>query len=212
MALFQKKPQTSSSAPFYTLGLTKTVLIVGLGNPGNEHTKTRHNLGFICIDAFAQSQEFPSWTDKKDLKCQITQHNLGDVRVILMKPTTYMNNSGEAVQAIQQFYKISNNQTVVVHDELDIEFGQIRTRIGGSDAGNNGIKSILQHVGEDFARVRIGIGPKHPPEMDSADFVLQKISSTEKKHFNNLMREVESILVEFVYNGKLAHETRGFLF
>src|SRR5205807_917567 len=113
MALFQKKPQTSSSAPLYTLGLNKTVLIVGLGNPSKQYADTRHNLGFRCVDAFAQQHEFPAWTARKDLKSHLTSHNIGDARVILAKPTTFMNKSGEAVQAVQQFYKLPANQMVV---------------------------------------------------------------------------------------------------
>lgn len=209
MALFQKKPQTISSAPLYTVGLNKTILIAGLGNPDKKYSETRHNLGFMCVDAFVKRHDFPAWTEKKDMRSYITWQNFGDVRVIIIKPTTYMNQSGEALQAVMRFYKIPNRQVAVVHDELDIPFGQIRTRLGGSSAGHNGIKSILQHVEGDVNRVRIGIGK--PIDNASADFVLQKLTSQEQKELPGLLKEVESILVEYIYRGDLISETRTFI-
>lgn len=212
MALFQRRPQVSDPVNYITLGLNKTVLIVGLGNPGKEYEDTRHNIGFLCLDEFAKANDFGGWVDKKDLKCRLAQQTLADTRVILCKPTTFMNLSGEAVQAVSSFYKIHPSQIVVVHDELDIDFGHIRTRAGGSAAGHNGIKSVIQHLGEDFARIRIGIGPKNPPQIDSADFVLQKFSSDEQSHLGELTRETSAIISEAVYaNGHLPAETRNFL-
>lgn len=212
MALFQRKvPDVGSSMPIYTLGLQKSALIVGLGNPGGEYDGTRHNIGFACLDALATSQGIDSWTNKKDLKCTLATGNVGDTRVILCKPTTFMNLSGEAVQAVSHFYKVELSNTVVVHDELDIDFGQIRTRLGGSDAGHNGIKSIIQHLGLDFGRVRIGVGPKTPAVMDSADFVLAKFSDKEQPQLKNLFQESTAILTEFIHSNNLPAETRTFL-
>lgn len=209
MGLFQKKPDTSSSAPLYTLGLSKNLLIVGLGNIGAEYTATRHNIGFECLDALAQSQEFDPWVEKKDLKCLLTAKNLGNTRVILIKPTTFMNNSGEAVQAASHFYKIPTSNILVVHDELDIPFGQIRTRMGGSAAGNNGIKSTIQHIGEEFGRMRIGI--KSPTKMQPTDFVLAKFSEDEQEKLPALKKEVTAMLTEYIYGGQLTSETRSFM-
>jgi PTH1 family peptidyl-tRNA hydrolase len=212
MALFQRRPQVSDPVNYITLGLNKSILIVGLGNPGDEYDGTRHNVGFKALDAFAKSNDFGAWTTKKDLKCLLVTKTLGDTRVVLCKPTTYMNNSGEAVQAASSFYKIHPNQTVLVHDELDINFGQIRTRVGGSAAGHNGIKSVIQHIGEEFARIRIGIGPKTPEQMDSADFVLKKFSKSEQAKMPELIREASAIISEAVYaNGQVGAETRSFL-
>lgn len=142
MALFFRKPDTESTAPLYTLGLNKTVLIVGLGNIGKDYVGTRHNIGFECVDNLAKALELQDWTSKKDLKCQISIGKAADQRIILAKPSTLMNLSGEAVQALMHFYKIPASDLLVVHDELDIPFGQIRTRIGGGSAGHNGIKSV----------------------------------------------------------------------
>lgn len=210
MALFQKNPYTQTEQqPLYTLGQEKTVLIVGLGNVGPKFQSTRHNVGFICVDNFAEAHEFPAWHEKKDLKCFLTTKNLGSTRVILAKPTTLMNLSGEAVQALVHFYKIGDKDLLVVHDELDIPFGQIRTRIGGSAAGHNGIKSIIEHHGEQFGRVRIGI--KAATKMEATDFVLAKFSKEEQEHLKALTREVVSILTEYTYQGELPIETRSFM-
>lgn len=210
MALFQRKPDVGSSIPLYSLGLQKNVLIVGLGNIGKEFDGTRHNIGFAIVDALASSQGL-DWTGKKDLKCQLAMGTIGDTRVILCKPTTMMNLSGEAVQAVSNFYKIGKANTVVVHDELDVDFGQIRTRLGGGSAGNNGIKSVTQHMGEDYGRVRVGIGPKTPEQMDSADFVLAKFNAEQQAQLKNLYQEATAILTEYIHSGQLPHETRSFI-
>lgn len=212
MALFQRNPFTGGeNKPLYTLGLNKSVLIVGLGNEGKEYDGTRHNVGFACVDAMAKAHSLDKWVIKKDLKCQLALGNVGGSRVILAKPTTMMNLSGQAVQAVQRFYKLTNSETVVVHDELDIDFGQIRCRVGGSHAGNNGVKSLIEHLGEDFGRVRVGIGPKNPEQIDSADFVLSQFNKTEQANLKNLAREVTAILTEFTASGDLPHETRNFI-
>ena len=140
MALFQKKSETSSSAPLYTLGLQKSLLIIGLGNPGNKYDGTRHNIGFACVDHLAAKLDFPPWTTKKDLKCVLTSQTISGNRILLIKPTTYMNLSGQAAISVQNFYKIPLTSTVSVYDELDIPYGQIRMRVGGSSAGHNGVQ------------------------------------------------------------------------
>ena len=212
MALFQKRPDVGSTQPIYSLGLETMILIVGLGNIGKQYDSTRHNIGFAVVDRFAAKQDFPSWIIKKDLKSMISVHTMGSARVVLMKPTSFMNNSGEAVQAVQRFYRIDPAKTLIVHDELDIDFGQIRTRMGGGPAGHNGIKSIIEHGGEETGRMRIGIGPKKPEAIDNTDFVLAKFSPDETKHFEALTRETNSILTEYIYgNGQLTAETRSFI-
>jgi PTH1 family peptidyl-tRNA hydrolase len=210
MGLFQRQP-TTEHAQLYTIGMQKSKLIVGLGNIGREYEGTRHNIGFACVDYFAKTNEFPAWVHKKDLKCDFSSHNLAGTRVILIKPGTYMNLSGEAVQAVQAFYKLPNFDTIVVHDELDLPFGQIRTRPGGSDAGNNGIKSIIQHLGEDFNRVRIGVANKISDKADSAEFVLDKFSKDEAKQLDSLYKEVNAVLNEAILAEQFPTDTRNFL-
>lgn len=214
MSLFQNRPQASDTHNYYTVGLNKTALIIGLGNPGKEYNLTRHNVGFYLLDQFvAKQDEMQDWINKKDLKCHLSQGQFGDTRVYMIKPTTFMNLSGEAVQAVVNFYKISADFTVVIHDELDINFGQIRLRVGGSSAGHNGIKSVTQHLSPDYGRIRVGIGPKTPAQIDSADYVLQRFSSAEQDQLPNLAKETAAILTEFIYSGQaLPTETRSFLY
>lgn len=210
MALFHRKEKDSSSIPYYTFGMHKSLLIVGLGNVGEAYQHTRHNLGFAAVDHFAQAHDFPDWKEKKELRCFITKQTFGDVQVVLMKPTTLMNNSGLAVQAVSRFYKLQPVSVVVVHDELDVPFGQIRMRVGGGSAGHNGVKSVIQHIGAEFGRVRIGIGGNRPQQMDHSDYVLGKLSKAELAEMGNLQRECTSILTEYVYRGELLSETRSF--
>jgi PTH1 family peptidyl-tRNA hydrolase len=212
MALFQRRPQTSDPTNYYTVGANKDVLLVGLGNPGKKYELTRHNAGFMNIDEFVdRTEEMDKWMEKKDLKCLLSTGRMGQNRVIAVKPTTYMNLSGESVQAVINFYKIPADKVAVIHDELDIDFGQIRLRRGGSAAGHNGIKSLIRHIGEDFSRIRIGVGPKKPASIASEDFVLQKFTPQQQEQLPNMKREVTAILNEFLYGTELPHDTRSFL-
>jgi PTH1 family peptidyl-tRNA hydrolase len=208
MALFQKKPQVQDNAPLYTLGANKTVLIVGLGNPGKQYDGTRHNIGFAVLDEFAAKNDFPGWVVKKDLKCQLTSTNLGENRVVLCKPDTFMNNSGQAGQAVQRFYRAYNQNTLAVYDELAIKFGQLRTRTGGSDAGHNGVKSLIQHLGDDFGRLRIGVGSEISQKADAANFVLGKFTKDERTTLPLIIREANALITEYIFSGQLSHETR----
>lgn len=206
--MFQKKPDVSSSAPAYTIGANKSILVIGLGNPGKEYEGTRHNAGFTVVEYFAKQNDFPGWTEKKDLKCLLTYKNLGDNRVVLCLPTTFMNLSGEAAHAVQRFYRIYNQNTLAVYDELAIPLGQLRTRVGGADAGHNGVKSLIQHLGEDFGRLRIGVNNELVQITDSADFVLKKFLKEEQVHLPQIMRESNALITEFIYGDELKAETR----
>lgn len=212
MAFLQNRPNVGQATQFYTLGQNKTILVVGLGNVGKEYVNTRHNIGFACVDAFAETNNFDKWIEKKDLKAFFTSGTLGDTRVIIIKPTTLMNLSGQAVQAAASFYKIDPERVIVIHDELDIPFGQIRTRVGGSSAGHNGVKSVTGVIGENYGRLRVGIGPKTPEQIDSADFVLGRFTKEQQAEINNLTRETNAILSEYIFgNAQLPHETRSFI-
>jgi PTH1 family peptidyl-tRNA hydrolase len=210
MALFQKKPQATDNIPIYTIGANKTALSIGLGNPEAKYSGTRHSIGFAALDYFAEKNDFPAWINKRDLKCELTTATLGDTRVILCKPTTYMNLSGEAAQAVQHFYKVYNQKTLAIYDELAIQFGQLRTRVGGSDAGHNGVKSLTQHLGEDYARLRIGVGNDISEKADSANFVLGKFTKEEQENIDKILREANSLINDFIFGG-LPHETRNVL-
>lgn len=213
MALFHRREQEQNEA-LYTVGVNTTLentkLIVGLGNIGAKYDLTRHNVGFYCLDSLAEAEN-GSWSDKKSLKSLICDLKISSSRIILCKPTTFMNLSGEAVQAVQHYFKISNENTLVVYDDLDVNFGQIRTRVGGGSAGHNGMKSLIQHIGEDFGRIRVGIGNEFSDKLDSADFVLQKFSKTEQEKLKLLSNEVTSVINEAVFGGSLAADTRSFI-
>ena len=212
MALFTRRPQAGEAIQLYTVGQHRSTLLVGLGNIGKQYDGTRHNIGFYCIDRFVAKQEAMSgWIEQKDLKCYVSKGRIGDEQVLAIKPTTFMNLSGQAVQAIAHFYKIAPADIAVIHDELDIPFGQIRLRRGGASAGHNGIKSVSQAIGEDYGRIRVGIGPKQPSEIDSADFVLQKFTPGQQAQLPNLAQEVNAILSEYVYSHQLPQDTRTFL-
>lgn len=212
MGLFQKQPSYTDVQQLFSMGQNKTLMIVGLGNIGKEYEGTRHNIGFEAVDALAKTkEELSEWQDKKNFKAYFGIGQFGDTRVIVVKPTTLMNLSGQAVDAVANFYKIAPSQTLVIHDELDINFGQIRTRAGGSSAGHNGVQSIIDTIGDNFNRIRIGVGPKVPEKIDAADFVLGKFSSLESKHLDDLNKEVVSIMIEYIYSGEINQETRSFL-
>lgn len=211
MGLFVKRNSDSESQPLYNTVHGHVILFVGLGNVGKQYQATRHNIGFACLDNFAEQHEFPAWIEKKDLRCHVTTRVIGDSKIILIKPTTFMNDSGQSVMNVQQYFKITNSDTIVVHDDLDIQFGHIRARIGGGSAGNNGIKSLIQHCEENFGRIRIGIKNELLDKIDSADFVLAKFSKEEQGSLPELYREVSAILSEYTANHELPHDTRNFL-
>lgn len=146
-------------------------LIVGLGNPGQDYAKTRHNFGFMAVEELARRHNLAFTRAEK--KAQIADGLIGDKRVLLVKPQTYMNDSGLAVRALLDFYKIDLTQMIVAADDLDIPFGTLRIRKGGSDGGQRGVRSMIQHLGtKEFARARMGIG-RPPGKMDPAAYVLR---------------------------------------
>lgn len=137
-------------------------LFVGLGNPGAEYALNRHNVGFMAVDAIAAAQGFPAW--RKRFSGLAAEGKLGDETVLLLKPQTYMNESGRSVGEAVRFYKLDLDDVIVFHDELDLALGKVRVKKGGGVAGHNGLKSLTAHIGNDYVRVRIGIG--HPGHKD----------------------------------------------
>ncbi len=147
----------------------ENILIVGLGNPGKQYVDTRHNIGFKVIDEIAKvySCDFT----KSKFSAQITSFSQKNKKIFLLKPETYMNNSGVSVRAALDFYKLIPKNVIVVHDDIDLDLGRIKIKIGGGSAGHNGIRSIDSHIGKEYLRVRVGVGrPDH--KMDVSNFVL----------------------------------------
>jgi PTH1 family peptidyl-tRNA hydrolase len=134
------------------------LLIVGLGNPGAAYARNRHNIGFMAVDAIAREHRFPPFRSR--FQGGISDGSIGDVKAALLMPQTYMNDSGLSVGAAMRFFKLELKAVVVLHDELDLAPSKVRVKVGGGNAGHNGLRSITAHVGNDYKRVRLGIG--HP--------------------------------------------------
>lgn len=156
------------------------LLIIGLGNIGNEYENTRHNVGFMIIDKIKEDYNFPDWKEKN--KYFFSKNKIENIDIILAKPTTYMNLSGEAVLALSSMYKIPPQDIIVIHDDLDLETARIKIKQGGGNGGHNGLKSIDKAIGQNYHRIRIGID--HPrnytPQIDVASYVLGKFKKDEK--------------------------------
>jgi PTH1 family peptidyl-tRNA hydrolase len=151
-------------------------LLVGLGNPGQEYALNRHNVGFMAVDAIAAAHVYPAW--RKRFSGLAAEGRLGREPVMLFKPQTFMNESGRAVGEAARFYKLELGDIVVFHDELDLAPGKVRVKIGGGVAGHNGLKSLSAHIGNDYVRVRIGIG--HPGRKDRVSgYVLHDFSKAD---------------------------------
>ena len=183
--------------------MSNTKLIVGLGNPGPRYARNRHNIGFQCVDLLARRHQLDmgrlqhrasvgnGWLTRRDQRC----------KVILAKPLTYMNASGQAVGPLLRFYQIEPEDLIVVHDDLDLESGKLRLRRNGSSGGQRGIQSIIQHLGsQEFHRARIGIG-RPPGRMDPADYVLQDFTPAEEEVFAVLREKVCDALECWVFEG-----------
>lgn len=167
-------------------------LIAGLGNPGREHAEDRHNIGFQFLDHLAQ--ELKTGFSKMQMKALLAETRLGEERLTLAKPQTWMNRSGEAVAPLIRYYKIPLGNVLIVYDDLDLSCGQLRLRPGGGSGGHNGLASILSSVGsQDLPRLRIGIG-RPPGRMDPADYVLQRFSESEWEIMQVTLREAEDCL------------------
>ena len=155
-------------------------LVVGLGNPGDQYENTRHNAGFQVIDALADRGNFP--VQRLKFHALTNTATVGGQGVLVMKPVTYMNLSGQAVGEAAHFYKISPDHVLVISDDVDLPLGKLRIRKGGSAGGHNGLKSIIQHLGTDqFPRLKVGVGGKPHPDYDMADWVLGKLQGEDKK-------------------------------
>ena len=163
------------------------LILVGLGNPGAKYANNRHNIGFMAMDEIAATHGFGPWRSK--FQAQMTEGRLGNDKVILLKPETFMNLSGQSVGEAMRFYKLTTDDVVVFHDELDLAPGKCRVKTGGGHAGHNGLRSIHQHIGEAYHRVRLGIG--HPGHKDRvAGYVLSDFAKAEQDWLDDLIRGI----------------------
>ncbi len=176
-------------------------LIVGLGNPGKKYERTRHNAGFMAVDRLHTSLQktgINAWELSTKFNAYISGITINGEKIILAKPLTYMNRSGETVSLILHFYKMNAPDLIVVHDDKDISFGEIKVQENRGHAGHNGVHSIIEHLGtKNFTRVRLGIAD--PKKMgDVGDFVLKKFGIFEKKKLETMLHEATTILLSFI--------------
>ncbi|WP_432039327.1 aminoacyl-tRNA hydrolase [Streptomyces cucumeris] len=181
---------------------TSPWLVVGLGNPGGEYAANRHNVGFMVADLLAErmSARFKAHKSRAQVvEGRIGPPGPGSRRVVIAKPMSFMNLSGGPTTALRDFYKVPADHVVAVHDELDIDYGALRLKVGGGDNGHNGLKSITKSLGPDYARVRFGIG-RPPGRMDVAAFVLKDFSSAERRELDYFVDRaadaVETLIVD----------------
>lgn len=180
-------------------------LIVGLGNPGKEYENTRHNVGFMVVDKLVQKCDDDSWSNDTRFLASVTKIIIDDKQVIVAKPETFMNNSGQSVAAIANYFKIDPCDIIIIADDINLEVGAIRVRKTGSSGGHNGLKSVIERIGENFGRVRIGIGiNKNEP---SESYVLKKIPSDDKELIEKAVDKVADFLITSISEGEIKEET-----
>jgi PTH1 family peptidyl-tRNA hydrolase len=167
-------------------------LIVGLGNIGNEYENTRHNIGFIAINKILSNLENYTTINKAIFKGQLFKSG----NYLFLKPSTYMNLSGESVSAVKNFYKIENNNIIVIHDDLDLKLGALRFKKGRGNAGHNGLKSIDSHIGNDYHRIRIGIG-RPEGEIKVIDYVLGKFKKEELEKLSKTLENTQKAIFDW---------------
>lgn len=162
-------------------------LIVGLGNPGKKYAQNRHNIGFMAVDRIASDHGFSPWKSK--FQGVISEGRLGSGKAILLKPETFMNNSGQSVRAALDFYKLDPQDVIVLHDEIDLAPAKLRMKAGGGHAGHNGLRSIHAHIGADYARVRLGVGHPGRKELVPA-YVLHDFARADADWLEDVLRGI----------------------
>ncbi|MCA9301969.1 aminoacyl-tRNA hydrolase [Candidatus Nomurabacteria bacterium] len=177
------------------------MLVVGLGNPGEKYTTTRHNVGFMLLDQLARKYDL-AWSFNKKINAEIatyfSTHDVGKNKVILLKPQTFVNESGTAVKAAMNFFNISMQDLLVVHDDLDFDFGTVKKVKDRSDAGHNGVKSITKYLGSsDYGRLRFGIGRPEDSRINSVDYVLGNFTDKELRAVKEY--DLEPIIASNLY-------------
>jgi len=169
-------------------------VVIGLGNPGKKYEKTRHNIGFVAIDNLRKKMNISD--EREKFQALISEKNIDGEKVIFLKPQTFMNLSGNSVIEIVNFYKLDpKKDIIVIYDDMDLSFGDIRIREKGSSGGHNGIKSIISHIGEEFIRIKCGIGAK---EKDAVEHVLGEFNQTEQKDLDEILEKINNCVIEML--------------
>lgn len=182
-------------------------LIFALGNPGTNYRHNRHNSGFMCVDWLAHEWS-ASFKEASKFKAYVAETSRGGEKILLVKPTTFYNLAGESAAALIRFYKLDPQDLLVIHDDIDLPFGTLRTRLGGSGGGSNGIASLNQHVGNDYYRIRVGVANDLRAQTDAAAFVLANFSRDEYEHLHeHAWPHIQKLADEFVLTGELQPHT-----
>ena len=169
-------------------------VVIGLGNPGKKYEKTRHNIGFIAIDSLRKKLNISD--EREKFQALVSEKNIDGEKVIFLKPQTFMNLSGNSVIEIVNFYKLDpKKDIIVIYDDMDLSFGDIRIREKGSSGGHNGIKSIISHIGEEFIRIKCGIGAK---EKGAVEYVLGEFNQTEQKDLEEILEKIYNCVIEML--------------
>lgn len=180
-------------------------LVIGLGNPEGKYANTRHNVGFAALDEYVKKNGL-GFQLKDKFKANIAESTVNGEKAILAKPTTYYNLVGESARLISDFYKIDPTDILIVHDELALPFGVIRTRLSGSAAGNNGIKSIIEHIGDNTPRIRIGVHNDLATQIHDADFVLGKFTKDESEALQKtILPKTIELIDEYINDNHIAN-------
>ena len=181
-------------------------LVAGLGNPGSEYERTRHNLGFLTVDVLAGRLRAGKLKRSRKHSALVAEARDGDDRLVLAKPQTFMNLSGRSIASLMNFYKVPLGDVIVVHDELDLPFGVVRVKLGGGTAGHNGLRSIVPAIGSDFVRVRVGIG-RPAGRKDPVDFVLESFSKSEASEVPAIVDRAADAVLSVIHEGVGAAQT-----
>jgi PTH1 family peptidyl-tRNA hydrolase len=180
-------------------------LIVGLGNPGKKYEKTWHNIGFVALDKIANEFDMGSFKIEKKFKSEIAIGQIGNEKVVLAKPQTFMNNSGEAVSAIVKYYKIDSEDIIIIHDDVDLPLERIKIVTDSSGGGNNGVKSIIQYLKtKNFWRIKVGIATAVKDKMDTADYVLSKSGLLQSRKVKSSIKKTVLAAAKTVEDGPSA--------
>lgn len=178
------------------------MIIFGLGNVGGEYENTRHNIGFLVLDQAAEKLGF-EWGEERYLNSQVAK----DTEYMLLKPSTLVNKSGDTLRELLKRREIDPSELVVVHDDTEIPFGEVRVKIGGTSGGHNGIKSLDDVIGADYWRIRVGVGRPENREYDLADYVLAEFSTDEQKLLPAIVDRVSDFLVQSIHSKELSAQT-----
>lgn len=177
-------------------------LVVGLGNPGEEYAKTRHNIGFMAADEIHSRYNFTPY--KAKFEGLLAEGQIAGERVLLLKPQTFMNLSGNSVSKVASFYKIPSKNIIVIHDDKDLALGKLKAKIGGSAGGHNGLKNIDSQIGQDYNRIRIGVGSPKEHNTDTVNFVLSRFSKSEIEILQQDLDFIATTINELIKKG-VAH-------